>query len=614
MAFRFDERALQILRGEEVNNLAAWGSYPLFLASFYKILEVLWLLSYRISIVFWLNQFLGLATATLAFKTLRYFKTPYRPSFIFAGLFLLINPLQLYINGMNISESLFQFTTCLALALYLDVFSLTAWKKWLGFFVCLVFAVMARNIILPFVILLPIYLFWVEPQGRKILFSKEFLGAALLAGVLLLTLGQINAHLDKYKNTSLNLNRGANLAQTWCEAPTLHFKTEENSFWFSPPAFWPLEKTRSIYLEKDFADTKFYTNMAWQCLRKDPSLLIFRIRSLLNVFDGPFYPDPLKGQMRGVAHTFSMMYAVLFFFVIFGIKYLWKERSGKILLFFVATQMAAVYLANTGEARFIYSFLPALTILGILLWSHVSRRQRIGLLSLSAVVSLGLMFVKPLAQMMTERDKNRFMRMTTEEKVELVENRLKSIPVLKSEPLCRDNFKESQKCLAQNQTSCSPEQAKNIFFEFQESQKESMTEERLFCRNLFMVRLWNEKNLPMPIELVQKPSPLPEGPFSGSHPIEAIAGQLLHIDLLSRSGASNLIPAEESFDNLLHVLLKYQHRISGNRSEYQGAVVEKLNKADPSERAAGIYLSSLQQALIALKKTPTSTHPPSHQE
>lgn len=614
MAFRFDERALQILRGEEVNNLAAWGSYPLFLASLYKVLDIVGLLSYRISIVFWLNQFLGLATAILAFKTLRSFKTPYRPSFIFVGLFLLLNPLQIYINGMNISESLFQFTTCLALALYLDVISLSAWKKWLGFFVCLVFAIMARNIILPFVVLLPIYLLWFEPQGRKILFSKEFLGAALFAGVLLLTLGQINAHLDKYKNTSLNLNRGANLAQTWCEAPTLHFKTEENSFWFSPPAFWPLEKTRSIYLEKDFADTRFYSNMAWECLQKDPSLLVFRLRSLLNVFDGPFYPDPLKGHMRGVINTFAALYSVLFFFVIFGIRYLWKERSGKILMFFVATQMAAVYVANTGEARFIYSFLPALTILSILLWSHVSRRQRIGLLSLSAIVSLGLLSVKPLAQMMTERDKNRFIKMTTEEKIELVENRLKSIPIVKSEPLCRESFKESPKCLEQDQISCSPEQVKKIFSEFQESQKQSMTEERLFCRNLFMVRLWNEKDLAIPMELIQKPSPLPEGPFSGHHPIEAIAGQLLHVDLLLRAGANDLIPADESFDYLLHVLLKYQHRISGNRSEYQGAVVEKLNKAEPSKRAAGIYVPSLQQALIALKKNPASTHPPSHQE
>ncbi|KYG68372.1 hypothetical protein AZI87_03740 [Bdellovibrio bacteriovorus] len=612
MAFRFDERALAVISGEVFGNFAAWGSYPVWLAFIYKILDSIGLLEYRLSLLYWLNQGLGLGTAYLVYRFLGHLNVSSRWQNGVLGLFLLLNPMQIYLNSLNISESLFQFLTVLALGLYFETFKVSLWTRHLGIFILLGLSFALRNIILPFLLLFPLYALTFSTEATR-MSRKQTLAGLMLMVFLLAGLSLVNSRFDRQGTASLNLNRGANIAQAWCQAPTLDFKNEQNSFWFRPPAFWSLRETRSLFLENDFRDTLYYVQTAKACVQERPWVAALQSRSLLNIFDGPFYPDPMKGRMTALSKILGGLYLFAFLCTLFCASRILSNPITRLFLLFILCQCAAVFFSNPGEARFIYSFLPILAInFAYVASQNLSQFQRP--LALSAVLTTLLLMIPSSDILIRNFERNLFMSKSKDEKLTELENRLEIISAKSSDHMawatpgvCKGVLPKILNCL-ETSNNCDE---KSLIKAYREVNNRPMTEEELFCRNLTMSYIRNQFQIHFPLDVIQKPSPLPGG-VENNHPLVAIAGQLLHADLALQANMTEAIP--ESYESLLYQLTQYQHRTTLNRTEYLGKVVETLQKAEPSHKAQEIYQTTLQTVLRSLRSHPSAISPLTHQE
>ncbi|KYG62185.1 hypothetical protein AZI85_08315 [Bdellovibrio bacteriovorus] len=612
MAFRFDERALAVVSGEVFGNFAAWGSYPVWLALIYKILDTIGLLEYRLSLLYWLNQSFGLGTAYLVYRFLRHLHVASPWQNWVLGLFLLLNPMQIYLNSLNISESLFQFLTVLALGLYFEVFKVSSWTRHLGIFVLLGISFALRNIILPFLLLFSFYALTFPIEAKRMSRKQSLVGFALMV-FLLAGLSLLNSRFDRQGTASLNLNRGANIAQAWCQAPTLDFKNEQNSFWFRPPSFWSLRETRSLFLENDFRDTFYYVQTAKACVQERPWVAALQSRSLLNIFDGPFYPDPMKGRMTTLSKIFSGLYLLIFLCTLFYISQILSNPITRLFLLFILCQCAAVFFSNPGEARFIYSFLPVLAInFAYIANQNLSKLQRP--LSLGAVLTALLLMIPSSDTLIRNFERNLFSSKSMDEKLTELETRLNFVSARSADHLvwttpgvCKDVLPKILNCL-ETSNNC---EEKNLIKAYREVNSQPMTEEELFCRNLTMTYIRDHFQIHFPLDVIQKPSPLPGG-VENNHPLVAIAGQLLHADLALQANMTEAIP--ESYESLLYQLTQYQHRTTLNRAEYLGTVVENLQKAEPSQKAQEINRATLQTVLQSLRSHPSAISPLTHQE
>lgn len=610
MAQGFDERALLLIQGQAVPFLTAWGSYPLWLAPFYKLLEILGLLEQRGELIFWYHQFLSLASSVLLFCFLkRCLHVGRAGAFMAVGGLMILNPALIYLSGMKLSETLFQSVLILGLVLYRPWFPLKPVWRGLGVGMLLAVALSLRNILLPFVILVPLY---GALKNRKSLRSAAGMAFATGAGSFILSfllISQLNGLFDAEKIADTSMNRGANIAQTWCQAKALEYETADKKFWFSPPAFWSLAETRSLFLNRDFRDVGFYVTLGWRCLEQDPARLLLQSHSFWAVFLGPFYPDPLQSSLAGLTKFYGWVYLTLFFLVLLYAPYLWRHDIGRLLCVFIFCQLLAVYVGNVGEARLVYSFLPALTVLGGLLLQKFSRspQQAILMGTVAVATSVLLLGVPTRGALISAREKSHFLAKDSSEQRAVVAERLQKAPSVSRPRLCQEVLPALQPCLQTK--DCSENTLRPAWEELKQLNRQVMTEHQLFCRNLLLVRLHRERHIQIPAPLIQKPASflVEENPLVLS--LEAVAGAFLHLVLLRDHGRMDLAPPGSSVESALYQVLSFQHRYDFNRADYQGQVTFSLREGRPNEEAAAVFRETLIHGFLR-RKAEAKIRPP----
>lgn len=379
MLGRFDERALSLLSPDVmIKNLAAWGSYPSILSFFYRFLEVIGLLEFRIQILFWLYQIAGV---WLAYRILKFSIDHFKPEnhlckliYVSISVLILFNPSVIYLHSMNLSETGYVLILWIAFERIFKFWKSERFNDLVLVFALLGLSVVFRNMGILLVAAATVYSCYLLAKKRI-----SFLRGLVLwfvMGISGLVFSYFNFLHDPHNGFSLNLNKGANLAQTWCEAPTIDFANESNSFWFRPPSLWKVPNAGSLFLSTEFQESGKYTQYAIECLKEDPRVLISRFRSLLNIFDGPFYPDPLV-----MSSSLLFRFSLLLFLMVFVWILIRTIRQNKILKdplvgllwFILISQFAAVFIGNMGESRFLFSFYPFLVLLFIFYLSRSNR-------------------------------------------------------------------------------------------------------------------------------------------------------------------------------------------------------------------------------------------------
>lgn len=593
MLFRFDERALALIQGQIVKDLAAWGSYPIFLSVFYKLFDWLRILDFRLELMFWINHLFSILAFYFLFKDKLSSKKNSHLFFCLLTIFL-INPLFIYFTSMNMSESFFVFTSVML------IISLHHYEKTnkVGIValagVLLAIAVSLRSMIIPFALCLIIYGF-VKHKGKQQKFSFF---VPLLASFLsfYLLLGEFVSRHDHLSRRDLSLNRGPNIAQTWCEAQIIETETSGGTFWFRPPAYRYGDETQGLFLDQPFENTSFYSKLGLECLKESPELLFLRLRSVLNTFNGPIYPDPLNLVNSNPRLITFFQFLQVAAFVLFSISILLRLRDSvkDLKVLFILSSLGAVYIGNIGESRFLMSFYPFFAFISLLSLQEFSNMTFLKRFWIGVGVSISAYLISEIPstlEIQNVKKERYFHQVNINEFRKDLSLRLSYLQ--SNFEVCQD----FQKILGELESS---PKIKNAILEYLVNfNKKPRSELEFFCRNLLMVELRNRKLYQTNSSELGAISPLNES-LASSHPIEAIAGRLLYYDLLISSSEEHKIPESEKYYELIKNLFRYQHRLKWNRAEYLGKVVDYPIIAKPSEQAEVIYRETLQTLLESL--------------
>lgn len=571
MLFRFDERALAVMQGEGFKDFAAWGTYPLFLGLIYKCIHFLQLLDYRISILFWINQGLSLWAVLLLFKSVdpMWAKNKLKQS-LFWILFGL-NPFFVYLSAMNMSESLFLFFVTIFFVHFHQVQKSERLRNAFIAGAALGISLALRNIISLFVVLFFAMLIYRVIKRKET--WKTSLSMMLLVSLVPVILGQLNSLYDLKGQKGTSLNRGPNLAQTWCEAQTIQTENTAGSFWFRPPEYRFGNETEGLYVDQPFQNTKYFTELAVYCLQESPILLLVRLRSILNSFDGVLYPDPLKLATLQIGKFFKWFHLLIFALFLFSVITLLKKEESRIYALFVLGCLGSVYIGNVGEMRFFYSFYPAMAVLiGYSLQNQSIQETSFRLFGAAALATV-LIGTPSLTSIQNHLRSHQFNSLSKDEILQKIERHMRFLN--SKEVICQReaDFKTS--------LTGHSDPAKAVRHFLTQAYERQLTEMQFFCRNHLLVQVRNEGLFSATINDIGYVTPLPGG-LTQHHPLVAIAGQLLHNDLLIGNSGADLILESEKYYDLFRTLFKYQHRLSLNRANMIGKVVEYPRSAQPN--------------------------------
>lgn len=589
MLLEFDERALAVLHNLPIKDFAAWGSYPLFLGFIYKVLNVFQVIDDRVSIVFWINQVLSLSAVLLLFRSVdpTWSKDKLKQT-LFWVLFGL-NPFFIYLSAMNMSESLFLFSVTIFFVHFQQLKKSMHFKDALIAGAALGLSLALRNIISLFVILFLGFLIY-QIATRKAVWKTSLVMMFLVALVPTL-LGHLNSLYDLKGQVGTSLNRGPNLAQTWCEAQTIHTESSAGSFWFRPPEYRFGNETEGLYVDQPFQNTKYFTDLAFHCLRESPILLLVRLRSVLNSFDGVLYPDPLRLGTDRAGNFFRWFHLLIFALFLFSIRKLLTKQETQIYALFVIGCLGSIYIGNVGEMRFFYSYYPALAVLiGYSLQNQSKKEASIRLFG-AAVLATLLMEIPSLTSIQENLRRHQFNSLSKDEVLQKV---VRHKEFLRStEVICQieEDFKAS--------LIGHSDPAKAVRHFLTQAYEQPLTEMQFFCRNHLLVQVRNQGFFSATINDIGYVTPLPGG-LTQQHPLVAIAGQFLHNDLLIGNSGADLILESEKYYDLFRALFKYQHRISLNRKNMIGKVVEYPRSAQPdslSEKILEIAFNDFLESL-----------------
>jgi len=358
MSQAMDKRALGILQAEPVANVTAWGAYPVFLSGPYKLLAHLGLLADRITIISWANQILMLFAALILWDLL-----PRSRWALAAPLIFLIDFQWLYFGANTTSEAPFVFLSAVALWYLYSKKILSAPVTFgLGFAAAMMILLRGQASGWVAVVLAAIaWRLWRE-RGQVLI-------VVLILGFLLpysLT-GYAVKQMDMHGQSSINLNRAVNLAQTWCRSRVIGFQAYQGPAWFRPPAYRNLTYDSSVITTTPFGNQMAYVKMAAQCLWNEPARLAVQMESGLLTLWGAVYPDPLKWESRAWIWLPSrLLHIFLLAGVLLAWRPLWRDHAPSVLA--LAALTVAIYGASPGEERFKLSLAVPLVLLGVTAW------------------------------------------------------------------------------------------------------------------------------------------------------------------------------------------------------------------------------------------------------
>lgn len=588
MPGEFHKRALAVALDQTHANLAAWGSYPLFLGQFYKFMAFLGLGDFRYEGLFILQQVMAVLTAFCFYRSALLLQVREKVAFWGATLLILWNPGMIYLSTLVISEPFFILILSIFIYLALQFHRSPRWHVILMLSLLAGVLISLRNIFIPVVFgLFTVYLFLFvfQKHYRK---AGRLLGGVLGALLVCGTISAFNSRYDKLGKGDLNSNKGANLAQTWCEASFIRYENPEGNFWFSPPLFWNMPKTWGLVFAESFSDNAFYKNQALSCLRANPLSVFVRLRSLVHAFDGPLYPDP---SYIGESFLFRAWQFLLLSLLVYTILQGRQVFRGELLtpLVIVAGSLASIYVGNVGEARFAYSFLPALGLIALSVQRFPWKLQELGKVSLAVLIALGLWQLPSLNHLVEHQKWMAFQRDAQEGQNANLKKALRGLSV-PSRDYCESILPELNRC--QNSLCGSQEKSsfKNAVLVLQ---TRPLSEQELFCRNFKMLRALRN-GVEFSSAEVQNPPPLPEGGKALDDPLEAVAGQLLHYHLLDKLNASTTRP--ESKEQLVFKLFHYRYRDDVDHLR-KNQVSRYLNVDQPQDEAVWIYARTFEALL-----------------
>ncbi len=438
MAISFDERARAVAESRSFYYFTAWGTFPVYLGSIYKILSFFDLLAHRFHILYWLQSGLVFGAVILAVKIMEKWRerenlpawTP-----LVTGLVLSLDFQTLYYGSMAISEPFFVAAFTAALWLMSTARS-TRFTDDLVLGALLAIAAVMRNIILP---LIPAFLLL---RGYQAYRGKEKWSSVSLTFIGFVTVYAFSgwgARLHERTDASeISLNRYVNFAQTWCEARMMGFDRPDGQFWFTPPPYRTAPISSSLVFDRPFTDAGFYLKTAAQCLVNAPAKLIGQFHSIRNVFWGALYPDPLAVNDQLWLRLFNRVFAIGLLVGLIAAGFRPAFFNSWAMRAFVC-MLLSVYVASPGEERFKTSFIIPLTLLGVAGWSGLLAETKRRTLGFLGVIAISLAFNGWLpgwrARQIVEREE--FLRRPAGEIQNLVEKRLGLItPHLSNEDPC----------------------------------------------------------------------------------------------------------------------------------------------------------------------------------
>jgi 4-amino-4-deoxy-L-arabinose transferase-like glycosyltransferase len=370
LGLQSDYRALGFLSGNGVYHAQAWSSFYLFDAFVYKILAAFkifpvfggdGLLDQRVWAVVLVNIFFG-SLSVLFFYRLSQKILSKKASFA-ASLFLSAYYPLVYLNSLNVPESLFSFLIIAALLILSE--KKPADKKYFILGAILGFSYAVKPIIFCFVVLTVLYIFFSDRQ--KTAGIKKSVLMLFSFAIVVVSISGINYRVGNPKIFGVESNKAVNFAMAQCEIKKAKYAKNKDTFWFSPPAFWGSEKPEKTF-DQPFSNELYYYQIGLNCIQKNPWQILRNFQHVANVFDSVFYPEFPNSYQHYVLLAFSKSLNIIFF-LFFLIYPFWendgeKRRIYKLHLLLLLGLFASVYIASPGEERYLVPFFFALLLFG----------------------------------------------------------------------------------------------------------------------------------------------------------------------------------------------------------------------------------------------------------
>ena len=391
LPWSYDYLAKIYMEGVEHVYPAAWASFYILLAYFYKVLSWLGAFDERLFFVAIVNCFFGAASVVIFFSLAKIiFPGKLRTSIILSVIFSCYYP-GLYFNALVLSENL--FTPLFLGGIYL------AWRyegksllnpviTGLLFGIC----VAIRPILLPF---LPLFALWMlfRFRDRIKLVVLKYLPALCCSFLLVIVLFSIaTSRIHKYKKYTVAENGGVNVAMTWCQPRKIrYYVSGDNTRWFSPPVFWAKDRTTDILTDVPFHNQVYYYKMGFNCMLEHPERLITNFRNLINIFHSRLYPNLIYTKWHYQAVNFWKIISVVLFAGLLLYPFLFRRGRdywvfGFLLIF---SLLSTAYLVNPGEERYLVPYYFVLILWGVpTLYScieHILNRLSIKKSTISAI-------------------------------------------------------------------------------------------------------------------------------------------------------------------------------------------------------------------------------------
>lgn len=341
------KRALEIIEKGSSKHANAWGPYYLFLSAQYKALKILGI-SNLIKASAIVNVFLS--SLACGFVYLLYTKIFNQKIAVLSTLaYILYFPAN-YLLPQMLSENI--FTLLLIMGIY---FLILSRNNSLSTFISGLFlglAATTRAILLPF---FPLSIFWLYKYLKKNKFKKMLLYSIIFIIPLILAMF-LNKKFSHQNKLQLSASTGVNFVFSQCKYKKISYNTENEHFWFSPPALW---NSGNPELETDvpFHNNLHYLKMGAQCLINNPQNLYTNLDSITNIFHSILYPAIVVDRNYDYAKQVFKIFAIISFFS-FVVYFLFYKKNKKhiLLLYLLISLFLSVYLFSPGEERYLIPY------------------------------------------------------------------------------------------------------------------------------------------------------------------------------------------------------------------------------------------------------------------